>query len=103
MLGTMFYVDLFRDANREGGFYRINSTYSEETTVELAQKELIGNRFPWAAAYEVVNDDGDILAVGIKNARRPKDSSSPAWVTGTYLSPMRPSEFGPAAPKPIAG
>lgn len=62
----MFYVDLFRDADRKGGFHRVNSSYSEQRTVELASLELAGRRFPWAKAFEVVNTSNDILAVGIK-------------------------------------
>ena len=63
----MLYIDLFRDAARQEGFHRLNSSYSEAQTIELANLELAGKRFPWARAYEVVNDQADILAVGIKS------------------------------------
>lgn len=68
MLSAMLYVDLFRDTDREGGFHRLNSTYPQWTTIDLAKGELAGKRFPWAKAFEVVNGEGDILAVGIKDA-----------------------------------
>jgi hypothetical protein len=67
MLTAMLYIDLFRDADREGGFHRLNSSYSEAETIKLAQLELEGRRFPWARAFEVVNDQADILALGIKD------------------------------------
>ena len=65
---AMLYVDLFRDPDRSGGFHRLNSACSEQRTVELAQLELLGGRFPWARAFEVVNEEGAILAVGISKA-----------------------------------
>jgi hypothetical protein len=60
----MLYVDLFRDRERQGGFHRINCSYGEARTLQLAKNTLASGDFPWAKAYEVVNEEHDILAVG---------------------------------------
>lgn len=62
----MLHVDLFRSPDRGGPPHRVNSSYSESDTIELAEATLNHAEFQWAQAYEVTNDQGDVLAVGFR-------------------------------------
>lgn len=60
----MLYANFYKDTSDLP--HRINSSYSEDETIRLAEWTLNHPHFQWADSCEVTTDAGDVIAVVLR-------------------------------------